>query len=165
MHKIINYNNLSYDKKTRPFAYILHNMTNNNAEVHKILTSGYITIHKSLYDHIPIGSRCRYMLVEGARICHGGYVKAHIAAHSVETDGVIVHHDRMFLFETVRKGSALDPIYTTFPVAYNEIAELWKKYPYDCIVEMHLIYASLAKKNKQIAELMRRVTALEKSAE
>jgi len=76
----------------------------------------------------------------------------------------------MLMLETV-PGSCVscghEPAYklnnhVTYPLAYDEIDELWKKYDAGAFIEIHLIYGSLQRKEKKIAELEARILALEK---
>ncbi len=57
-------------------------------------------------------------------------------------------------------GKRGDPGYVIFPLAYESIEELWKKYDNTAFVEIHLIYNSLAQKKKQIEDLVAQNTEL-----
>jgi len=133
------------------------------AEIRELLADGYITVHRTLWDHIPHGSHVRYMLKpprdsrdwgisEGARFRPGGYVKNHYTSES----GI-----EMLLIETRPGGKKGDPSYLSIPIDKAEIEVLWKKYPRDAFVEIHMMAASLAQKKMEIEKLEIRVTALE----
>lgn len=118
---------------------------------------GYINVHSLLWDRIPPGSHVRYFKKEGSSRANkfrpGGFVKNHYADKNGK---------KFLMLETVRGGDENIKGYKRFPVAYEDIEEIWKKYDRDVFIEMHLISASLAQKKRQIDDLTARVTALEK---
>lgn len=128
-------------------------------EITEMLSSGYLTIHKALYEYIPVGSHVRYY-----KKCNpgcerrlmfrpGGFVKSHF---------VTAEGKRMMMIESTLGGKNGDPGYIAFPMAYDDIDELFKKYPRDAFIEIHLIYSSLAQKKKQIEDLENRIIRLER---
>lgn len=128
--------------------------------VQELLSAGYICVHPALWDHIPNGAHIRYVKKPGPgkqlpqykRFKPGGFIKSHF-----ESKG-----KKMLMIETKPGGRQGQHGYINFPIAYEDIEELWKKYDRDAFIEIHLIYSSLAQKKKQIEELMARVDALER---
>lgn len=51
--------------------------------------------------------------------------------------------------------------YLTYPMAYDDVDELYKRYSRESFVELHLLTMSLAHKSKQIADLEARIVKLE----
>jgi hypothetical protein len=128
-------------------------------DIQKLLSDGYIKVHKSLWDHIPAGSHIRFIkrddgsnLPRNARFKPGGFVKNHFV-----TDG----DQKKIMIETKPHGNRGDAGYISFPIAYDQVDEIWKKYDRYAFIEIHLIYTSLAQKKKQIEELTARVNKLE----
>lgn len=117
---------------------------------------GYINVHRSLWDRIPTGAHVRYFKKHGTsridKFRPGGFVKSHY------TD----KNGKPFIMLENKPGHGADnKDYASFPVAYEDIDELWKKYDNRSFIEMHLISISLAQKKKQIDDLTARVTKLE----
>ena len=127
-----------------------------NEEITSMLANGYINIMREVWDFLPVGSHVRFFKKAGTnrneRFRPGGYIKKHYET----SDG-----KKILFMETIRNGNSNMADYFTYPMAYDDLAEIWKRYPEDCFVEIHLIYGSLAKKNKQISDLEARMTALE----
>jgi len=134
-----------------------------NEEIDKLISDGYIVVHQELWDYIPPGSHIRYMKCDdgapkGQRFKPGAFVHSHV----ITNDG-----RKMFVLETI-KGFNGDGHgqktagYARFHVAYNDIEKIWKKYPSDSFIEVHLIHNSLAQKSAQINELTKRILELEK---
>ena len=48
-----------------------------------------------------------------------------------------------------------------YTMDYDEVDELWKRYPQNALVEMHMIQASLAQKKQQLMNLEERLKRLE----
>lgn len=126
------------------------------------LLQSYIIVHRSLWDHIPIGSHIRYLKKQkpgenkpiGERFKPGGFVKTHFTKN-----------DKKFLLvgsQLSKKSLAAGKKVPTFPIAYEDIEVLWKKYDRATFVEISLMHNSLAKKDMQIKELTRRVEQLER---
>lgn len=124
---------------------------------------GYLQINRQLYDYVPIGAHVRYYRKCGdARSFKlGGFVQNH----------VMVKGKPAFVLETV-PGSCVscmrEPAYklnnhVTYVLTYDDIDELWKKYDSGAFIEIHLMYGSLLRKDKKIAELEARVEKLEAS--
>lgn len=141
-----------------------------DADVHNhTVADGYVAVHPALWDHIPGGAHIRYIkkddgngLPRNERFKPGGFVKNHYT----NKDG-----KKMFMLETIPGGQQKNEggrNYISFPVAYENIDELWKKYDRFAFVEIHLMYNSLAVKKQQIEsleaknmELDQRLTLLE----
>lgn len=133
-----------------------------DVEINEILSDGYIQIHPQLWSYIPSGSHIRYIkkssdLPRCERFRPGGFVKNQF----VNGDGA-----HMITLENSLYGRADDHL--TFPIAYKDIDELWKKYDRSAFIEIHLINCSLAQKKQQIElltqqniDLIRRVELLE----
>jgi hypothetical protein len=124
-------------------------------EINEMLSNGYISITRELWPFLPVGSHVRFFK-KGAGSKHerfrpGGFIKKQY----VTTD-----NKHILLMETVRNGNGA-PGYITYPMALDDLDEIWKRYPEECFVEIHLITNSLQHKNKQINDLSARVTALE----
>lgn len=127
-----------------------------DAEISSLLADGYTKIQKDQWDYIPSGAHLRFFKIDdgtpkNTRFRPGGYVKTHIVA----ADG-----RKMFMMETKRGGHDGDG-YIKYPMAYEDLAEVWKRYPQDSFIEMTMLYKILAQKQKQIDELVKRVESLE----
>lgn len=125
----------------------------------KSMTSDYIKLTEEYFDHIPNGAHVRYVKKQKPgdsthaeeRFRTGGFVQSHY-----ERDG-----KKFFLLGnkvTTKQGKPGD---ITFPVAYEDIQVLWKKYDYHAFVEIHKLLTSLKEKQKAIEELQVRVSKLE----
>jgi hypothetical protein len=135
-------------------------------EIQQLLSEGYMTIPKMLWDYIPNGSHIRYVLRDDGqqksrneRFRRGGFTKNHFYDDKDAPN---------FLLETRPGGSMAETGYLSYPLAYHDIEELWKKYDRGAFVEIHLMAISLAQKKKQIetlttelAELNSRLTWME----
>ena len=127
-----------------------------------MLADGYFIVHESLWERIPKHAHVRYFVKSTPtipadaprreRFRTGGFVKAHF----VTPEG-----KKMFVLENSIGGKKVTPGYVSFTVAFDNFAELWKKYETAAFVEMHLIMASLAQKKQQVADLKAQVSALE----
>lgn len=141
--------NTQTESKTNPREYT-------EQEIHNLLSDGYIVIHPSLWDYIPNGSHIRYVKKgEGSRSTRfrpGGFVKSHFTTSDDK---------KMMMIESRVGGKPGDAGYISFPIAYTDIEELWKKYDRYAFIEIHLIYSSLAQKKQQIEDLTTRVNRLE----
>ena len=118
------------------------------------LLDGYINVHPGMWDYVPTGAHVRYFRKGPAgrveRFRYGAYVKMHYA----NDDG------KKFLLLENNPGGRGER-YVKFPVAYEDIDQLWKKYDRGAFIEIHMISASLAQKKKQIEELTARQAKLE----
>lgn len=141
--------NTQTESKTNPREYT-------EQEIHNLLSDGYIVIHPSLWDYIPNGSHIRYVKKgDGSRSTRfrpGGFVKSHFTTSDDK---------KMMMIESRVGGKPGDAGYISFPIAYTDIEELWKKYDRYAFIEIHLIYSSLAQKKQQIEDLTTRVNRLE----
>lgn len=128
-------------------ATIAHVKQYSDQDIHEILSDGYILIIPQLWDHIPPGAHIRYIkkgeTPRSERFRPGGFVKSHFVADNA----------KMLMLETRICGKKDDAGYTTFPVAYADIDELWKKYDRGAFIEIHLINNSLAQKKQYIDDL------------
>jgi hypothetical protein len=130
-------------------------------EIRDQLSAGYMAVPRQYWDYIPKGAHVRYLKKDdgsnepvGKRFKPGGYVKFHSEKKvGDKTDHTIVLENMPARRDT--KG------YVSFPVAYNTIEELWKKYDENAFIEIQLFAASLAEKKAQIADLNTRIKKLE----
>jgi hypothetical protein len=125
-----------------------------NDEIAHILVNGYIKITPELWEYLPEGSQVCFFK-QGAdarnlRFRPGGFIKRHYISQEGK---------KVFYMETSL--SKTSDGYLTYPMAYDDVAELYKRYSRECFVEMHLMSMSLAQKSKQIADLLSRVEKLE----
>lgn len=127
-------------------------------DVRRLLADGYISVHPTLWDYIPAGAHIRYIKRDDGngksraeRFKPGGFVRNHFSAGE----------KKLLIVETRPGGKRDDVGYISFPLAYEDLAELWKKYDKNTFIETHLIYTSLAQKKKQIEDLQSRVDKLE----
>jgi hypothetical protein len=113
-----------------------------------MLSNGYIAVHPQLWDFLPTGSHVRYVkkaisgdLPRCERFCPGGFVRNHFTSAGKKM---------------LTLGSSAQNITggMSFPLAYDEIEELWKKYDPGAFIEIHLIRGSLAEKKTQIDSLL-----------
>ncbi|SIP85878.1 Hypothetical protein PACV_163 [Pacmanvirus A23] len=123
------------------------------------MLEGYFGVHRALWDHIPNGAHIRYIrrdsgdnLPRNERFKPGGFVNRHF----VTEDG-----KKMLMIETRIGGKKGDPGYISFPLCYDDIENLWKKYDRSAFVEIHLIYSTMVKQKMQIEELNSRIKRLE----
>ncbi len=120
------------------------------------MLDGYIIVHPSMWDYIPTGAHVRYFKKVNKprteKFKPGGFVKNHFTGE----DG-----KKFIMLETKPGGKRGDYKYVQFPVAYEDVEELWKKYDRTAFIEIHLISTSLAQKKKQIEDLTTRVAKLE----
>ena len=130
-------------------------------DIKTLLSNGYIQIHPQLWDHIPIGAHVRYVkkdvgdnLDRCDRFKPGGFVRNHYTSKKGES---IITIENMPGGSKYQKSNSE---YISFPLDYNNIEELWKKYDKDSFIEIHLINNSLSRKNKQIEELNNSVAEL-----
>lgn len=126
-------------------------------EISTLLADGYIKIPRELWDYLPIASHIRFFKVDdgnpkNTRFRPGGYLKNHLVSND---------NRKLFLIENREGGNTRDTGYISFPMAHKDIAEVWKRYPKDAFIEIHLIYMSLAQKKKQIEDLESRLQLLE----
>lgn len=128
--------------------------------VHELLREGYMAVHSQLWDFIPSGSHIRYIKKDVAknttdkfsRFKPGGFVKNHY------TDP---NNKKRMIIETRIGGKNGDPGYVSFPLAYEDIEDMWKKYDRNTFIETHLTHASLTLKKRQIEELENKIKRLE----
>jgi hypothetical protein len=128
-------------------------------EILDMLSDGYINLHQALWDYIPYGAHIRFFkrsdsenLPRNKRFRPGGFIKSHF----VTSEG-----RKMIMLETKPGGTKGEPGYISFPMGYDDIGEIWKKYDKHAFIEIHLIYSSLAQKKKQIEDLTTRIEQLE----
>lgn len=128
-------------------------------DIQNLLSDGYINVHPALWDRIPSGSHIRYVKRDDGsnkprteRFKPGGFVRNHFTNNEGK---------KMLMLETIPGGQRGQNGYISFPVAYEDTDEIWKKYDRHSFIEIHLIYTSLAQKRKQIEDLKARVDRLE----
>lgn len=122
-------------------------------DITKMTAENYFIVPRDQWTNIPIRAHIRYLRAgdgpRGERFRVGGYVK-----HK---------YGLAFTLETTPGGSkANNPRYTSFPVQLPEVETIWKKFDSGSFIELQIINNALEQKNQQIAELQRRVLALEK---
>lgn len=127
-------------------------------DIKRLTSNGYILVTKDLWEFIPPKSHIRYVKNgEGSiesRFKPGGFVKSQF----VTTNG-----QHGLVLENKIGGKSDDESYVSFSIVFNDTEKIWKKYPYDSFVEMHLIYNSLATKKIQIEELNKQIIELKNS--
>ena len=124
-----------------------------DTEIKELLSSDYLLIHPSLYDHIPIGSHIRYFTIcaeaPNKRFHRGGFVRGRKEENDV----------KYFVLSYSKYNNA-----GKFLVSYETLEQLWKKYATDAYIEIHMISASLAEKNTRIERLEALVKKLMENA-
>ena len=119
---------------------------------------GYLKIDEELWDHIEEGSHIRFIKKGSGPITEryksGGFVKCHFVNKDTSA--------KCLMLETKPGGKPSDFGYRSFPIAYENISEIWKKYPRGSYTEVHMIVASLSQKKDQIKRLEERVSTLER---
>lgn len=123
-------------------------------EISKML-DGYIQIPFELWDYIPTGAHIRYVKTNG-EFKPGGFVRNHYISN--EGKKMIMLETRPFVKHNVKQNE--QPGYFTFSIAYDNTKTIFKKYPRDAFIEIHMISASLAKKKEQIENLQKDVKKL-----
>ena len=125
----------------------------------QVMLEGYFGVHPALWDHIPSGAHIRYVrkdagdnLQRTERFKPGGFVNRHFTTEEGK---------KMLMIETRIGGKKGDPGYISFPLCYDDIENLWKKYDRSAFVEIHLIYSTMVKQKMQIEELNSRIKRLE----
>ena len=126
--------------------------------IQELLSDGYFSVHPALWDHIPISAHIRYIKKQlpgeqktrEQRFKPGGFVAGHMTHNGT----------KVLRIENNLKGRG-KPGYVNFPLAYDTIEEIWKKYDRTSFIEIHLIYTSLMQKKKQIEDLENRLNKIE----
>jgi hypothetical protein len=148
----------------KPTANVSNKTTNKTTYETKIYTDaeittaleGYIYVHSSLWDHLPAGAHIRFVKKgtesRGTRFKPGGFVKNHFTNEEGK---------KFLMIETKPNGRHGEQGYFKFPIAYEDVEELWKKYDRKVFIEFHLISQSMAHKKKQIEDLTARIAKLE----
>lgn len=113
-----------------------------DTDIKELLSSDYLLIHPSLYDHVPIGSHIRYFTIgveaPNKRFHRGGFVRGRKEENDV----------KYFVLSYSKYNNT-----GKFFVSYESLEQLWKKYATDAYIEIHMISASLAEKNTRIERL------------
>jgi hypothetical protein len=129
-----------------------------DVDIQELTSEGYIIVHPGLWDHLPCGAHIRYIKRDqgenkpkNERFRPGGFIRNHF----------ITDDKKKLIIENKPGGKRNDAGYVSFPIAYDDIELLWKKYDRYSFVEIHLIHNSLAQKKYQIDELTNRVARLE----
>jgi len=124
-----------------------------NKEIHELITDGYLLVPPLLWDRVPKGSHIRYLkkdrgdgISRGARFKPGGFVRNHFTNKDKK---------KMIMVENILGGKTGTRGYFSFPVTYEDVEHIWKKYDYHSFVEIHLINNSLAQKKRQNEEMTR----------
>ena len=121
-----------------------NNYTDN--EIHEMLIDGYFYVPKELWSFIPRKSHIRYFIAGNSprneRFRVGGFVKNHFTTSD----------KKMMTIESHRNIKE-DQKYVSFPLAYDDVDEIWKKYESHAYVEIHMLNQSLAVKNKRLEKL------------
>lgn len=127
-------------------------------EADALFADGYFVVHPGFWDYIPEGALVRYVLKASAakadakhmRVRPGGTVKGHIFA-----DG-----KKMLQISPVEPKKKTNGRAFTFPLAYDDVEEIWKRYDRGPYIEMHLIANSLGQKDARISELEKKCELL-----
>lgn len=126
-------------------------------EIYKLTSTGYISLRRDLWDHIPNGAHIRYVkkdngqgLTPGQRFKPGGFVRTR------------ANEGKTLIICNNIKGKRGDPDYISFPLAYDNIETIWKKYDYGACIEILLTQNSLARKSREIDALQKAVAGLER---
>lgn len=124
------------------------------------LTKDYLKLTEEYFDHIPNGAHVRYVKKQQVgdpvtpaedRFRSGGFLLSHF-----EKD------DKKFMLLGNKIGAKQGkPGDIVFPVAYEDIQVLWKKYDYHAFIEIQSINASLKQKQKIIDDQEARLSKLE----
>lgn len=129
-------------------------------EIKKLLSCGYINVHKQLWEYIPNGAHIRYFRKgnepRNERFRPGGFVHCQFTS-----DG-----KKMLKIGTSppwrnQEGNAGNANSIKFNIAYDEISEIWKKYERNAFIELHLFHTVFLQKKAHIENLESRVKKLE----
>lgn len=124
-------------------------------DIKDLTSNGYIIVTQSLWEYIPARSHVRYVKAGNEniekRFKPGGFVKNHFTNENGKKGLVL---------ENKLGGKNGDAGYISFPIVFEDIEKIWKKYPYDSFIEIHLIYNSLAAKKTQLDTLAAEIASL-----
>lgn len=130
--------------------------------------NGYFQVSPALWDHVPAGAHVRYFkkqepgenLTRAERFVTGGFVHANPVQISV------TGHKKDKAMQLGQKppfgkdAGGKDAGGKKFPVRYDTIEELWKKYDFHAFVELVLIANSLTDMRQKIDELTSEVQTM-----
>lgn len=150
---------LNLEKKVYPKKVYAEKRVYTEEEMNELINE-CITVAPDLWEFLGNGSFIRYVrknieeesLDVLQRFRFGAYIKFKC------TDKYT--NERKFIMENIRNGEG-KPKYVVFPLKYNAIETLWKKYDESVTIELNLIHNSLEKKDVQLKELNTRLTAVE----
>lgn len=146
-------------------TYVASKKTNSTPYVKTILSDseitekldGYLKISPKLWEKLPIKCHIRYFKnVPGTRadkFKSGGFVKALVKDANSNIVAIVL--------ETQIGGNSKIKGYSSFSIAIETIEELWKKYPYDSFIEIHMMANSFAQKKEEGLILTKRISTLE----
>jgi hypothetical protein len=128
-------------------------------EIKELVSGGYFKLDLALWEYIPANSHIRYLkkpgennLPYGKRFKPGGFVRNHYSKDN-----------KKFIFlETKIGGKRNDPGYISWPIAFDDIEIIWKKFPRDSFIEIYSINSSLLEKKTKINELEKKNSDLTK---
>jgi len=124
------------------------------------LTADYIKLNPEMWPKIPVGAHIRYIkknksgenLSREQRFKSGGYVRNQ---YNKDGKGGLV-------IENKPNGNKYNAGYISYPLAFESVEELWKKYDRNSYIELCLINSILTVKQKQIDDHEERISRLEK---
>lgn len=118
---------------------------------------GYLKISPKLWEKLPMKCHIRYFKNEpGTRankFKSGGFVKTLIKDDNGKVTAIVL--------ETQIGGNSKIKGYSSFSISVDSIEELWKKYPYDAFIEIHMMANSFAQKKEENRILSQRIKLLE----
>lgn len=124
------------------------NAAMSTAEIKDMLRD-YFKVNKSLWTHLPQGSRiCYYRIGEEPaheRFRRGGYLCAII---------VIADGSQRMVIESRKGGRPGDRGYYRYSVAVSSIDEIWKLFGGEVFVELYLLQNSLIRKRQEMADVV-----------
>lgn len=140
---------VSLDYKKKPKSYT-------KDDIKSLTSTGYILVAKELWDYIPTKSHVRYAKngedsIE-SRFKPGGFVRNHFLTSN---------NKKGLVLENKIGGKQGDKDYISFPIVFDDIDKIWKKYPKDAFIEIHLINNSLAAKKAQINTLSMQIMSIQ----
>jgi hypothetical protein len=128
-----------------------------DVDIAQYLSNGYIKVDPTLWDYIPIGAELCFFkkskLPRNERFRVGGFLLS----------VVNTSYGKKILRMENRQTDKDFIGYAVYPIKYDDIEEIWKKYDKLAFIEIHLICSSLAQKKQQIEDLNDRVFNLEKT--
>lgn len=142
------------------------------------LLSGYTFIRRELWEHIPIGSRLKYFVTDQANLrhherndsTHSGSSTKNQATDAKEqrfrgggtlSKHIITDSDHILVISGNKPGPIQynqDNTYS-YTISVKDIDEIWKAYPKDALLELHIIMNRLCEVEHQLAMLRKQIDA------